>query len=214
MDTKAWGNLQRDSCHSSEHSKKKKKNNNLAYFILYDDLPWIKIFERLTLPHRRPIKNHFLASKYILFKANSKYIVESTSWTLSAGNKIDIWLHKNFPHQFTMQKLSSNLNTVFKTRNRSLRIGRMGCSVCGGTVWQPSNFLWRQNNLPTSKESSSADGNSTSIFQIRADRGIFRSNQKQGYTFADLGRPPSRIIWMTWLGFQNTKDRCSLGNWS
>lgn len=116
------------------------------YFLFYVVTYLGSEYLRGWHPPRRPIKNHFLTSNYILFKVNSKYVVEFTSWALRAGNKIDIWLHKNFPHQFTMQKLSSNLNTVFRTRNQPVRMVRMG-ALCIGIVWQPSNFLWRQNNL-------------------------------------------------------------------
>ena len=52
--------------------------------------------------------------------------MEFTFSVLSSGNKIDIWLHKNLPHQFAMQKLSANLNTVFKTRNQIFRDGKDG----------------------------------------------------------------------------------------
>ena len=58
--------------------------------------------------------------------AAAEYTVEFTFGVLSSGNKIDICLHKNLLHQFAMQKLSANLNTVFKTRNQLFGYGGDG----------------------------------------------------------------------------------------
>lgn len=52
--------------------------------------------------------------------------MEFTFLVVSSGNKIDVWLLKNFPHHFTMQNLSSNLNTVFKIRNQIFRDSKDG----------------------------------------------------------------------------------------
>lgn len=40
---------------------------------------------------------------------------------IQSGYKIDIWLHKNFPHHFTIQACHLTEITVFKTRNQIFR---------------------------------------------------------------------------------------------
>ena len=82
--------------------------------------------------------------------AAAEYTVEFTFGVLSSGNKIDICLHKNLPQQFAMQKLSANLNTVFKTRNQLFGYGEDGLYHVVKLAWQLPYFLWRQNNLFTS----------------------------------------------------------------
>lgn len=166
-----------------------KARKSLIYFILRGDLPWFKILEGLTSPPRRSIKNHFLASKYILFKVNSKYVVEFTSWALSAGNKIDIWLHKSFPHHFTMQNLSSNLNTVFRARNQPVRMVRMG-ALCIGIVWQPSIFSGDKTTFLPATKVPVGTIIATAIFQIGVDRGVFLRPNVRVY-----------ICWFRWTSF-------------
>lgn len=161
-----------------------------VWYILFCVVTYLGLkYLRGWHPPRRPIKNPFLASKYILFKVNSNYVVEFTSWALSAGNKIDIWLHKTFPQQFTMQNLSSNLNTVFRTRNQTVRMVRMG-ALCIGIVWQPSIFSGDKTTFLPASEAPVGTVIATAIFQIRVDRGVFLRPNVRVY-----------ICWFRWTSF-------------
>ena len=143
--------------------------------------------------------------------AAAEYTAEFTFGVLSSGNKIDICVHKNLPHQFAMQKLSANLNTVFKTRNQLFGYGEDGLYHVVKFAWQPLYFLWRQNNLSTSENVSVGMVIVIAIFQITVDVGIFLQ-QSLRYTIIDLNCPPSHIIWIKWLAFQNMGGRHSLGS--